>query len=243
MAGRKGANRNAIAERRRMVLLNVRRGFPLTRIRQELGVGKSTLARDLTALRKQVPAEEAKILRRLILANVRGVFKPKDALSFISLCQEIIRGKAKLPVNVLPKYSKAHTTKAQKIINLLLATDKSIHQVAKKTGASRKAVTAAYHSLLTRGEVVPKRRTRKVPANQRMQINAFTPEERIKIVEDYASKAGLTVQEKAVAYCKVVGMQQRDLAGMVDVSEQLISNLAESSRKKMAKIMAAKSLK
>jgi len=38
-------------------------------------------------------------------------------------------------------------------------------------------------------------------------------------------------------------MQQRGLVGIVDVSEQLISNLAESSRKKMAKIMAAKSLK
>ncbi|MBN2067916.1 MAG: hypothetical protein JW744_05600 [Candidatus Diapherotrites archaeon] len=236
MAG-KTYSGEGLAGRRRRVLLDVRRGLSLPKIVSKHGVSKSTVTRDLRALRNRLGPDEARKLDSLIRANVAQtrLSSKENAWNFISLCQERIRGGNKLhPSQLMPRLYKLDSQRATKLINLFRGTKKNFSQIAKETGTPMKTVKLAYRRLVESGEEIhPRGRT------AFFQKGYFAPEQVIGAVERTSKAAGLTVQEKAVLYCKQAGYSQRFMARTLGVTNDLIIKLMKSVREKIAIARAA----
>jgi transposase len=238
----KRQSRRVIAERRRGIYLGVLRGLSIAQLSSKHRVSEKTVDRDLAALRKGLGSEAAKRLRLMLIANANKVFTREKSAEFISLCQKIIRGEASLrPKPVLHRFSKTNAEGARKIVSLLRTTDRSFRQIAKEASANRRTVNLAYQDLVARGENIPPRgRAPQISKRTVAKKNFPDPEGQINTLERMAQKAGLTLQEKAGVYCKLVGMEQQEMARIVGVSKLTIIRLLKSVRKEIGKVPSPK---
>ncbi len=228
----------SIVERRKRTYSEIMDGFSIKQISSKHKVSKPTVRKDLVAVRESLGPKEAKKLRRKVIANARQVFSREKATEFISLCQKIIRGEVSLLLNpMLPYLTKNHPERVKKIVRLLRATGKTFQQIARETGAGKMAVASAYKAIVARGEKIAPRRKGTRPVAKKSFSN---PEAQINTLEALSQKADLTMQEKAVVYCKLVKIQQKELAKIVGVNRVTIISILKSAREKLRKVSPPK---
>ncbi len=230
--------RRVLAERARRTYSEVMGGLSVQQIMSRHNIAEIAVTKDLAAVRASLEPEDVRKLRRRVIANARQRFSREKAEEFISFCQKIIRGEISLlPKPLLPFLSKTNPEAARGAVHLLRTTGKSFRQIAEQTRVNKDTVGSAYRVLVARGENIATRGTGVQISERAIAKKSFPdPENQITVLETMALKADLTLQEKAVVYCRLVGKQQKELAKIVGVNRMTIIRLAKSAKGKMSKV-------